>query len=309
MSKKVWVKLWKADLLSSLNYQGLSISGKGIYNILMTLCRDDEYSGQLCYPNGNPMTIDQIIDCMNPRKGDRTDRIKESINQMFDVGLLFINDQKCIEIRNYAKKTRQGSQEVGNPPLDNQGVITKSQFSAKTHSDTDSDTDSDKEHTPPIPQGEVSVLEIIKDITATKTITTPKDRIALDLAQQFIAKSPGVPLGTVKEKIKPYLGEGISAMAIQRFINDNSYCTPTMEIWTLLKAAKEWYYKNRQEINEQARKDKERKEWCPDCEGTGCDYSKLIMIDTVKGKVKSYGKCEKCKGAGKLALKLVKEKL
>lgn len=103
---KPWVAFWKADLLSSINYRSLSVYERGIYNILFTLCRDDEYIGQLCYPNGNPMTLDQVIDSMDLKRGDRRDRIKEAIGVMLGNGLVFWNDKNRLEIRKYAEKTQ-----------------------------------------------------------------------------------------------------------------------------------------------------------------------------------------------------------
>ena len=105
MPNKPWVAFWKQDLLSSLNYQSLSVFGKGIYGVLFTLCRDDEYCGQFCYPNGMPLTIDEIIDAMGIKQGDRRDRIKENIEDQIKRGLLFWNVDKRLEMRKYADKT------------------------------------------------------------------------------------------------------------------------------------------------------------------------------------------------------------
>ena len=94
-----WIKLWKNDLLSSMNYQNLSLYDKGIYNQLILLCRDDEYAGQFCYPNGNANTIDEIIRAMHPAERERTDLAKNAIENFVKVGLLFWNDDILINLK------------------------------------------------------------------------------------------------------------------------------------------------------------------------------------------------------------------
>jgi hypothetical protein len=89
------------------------------------------------------MTIQDIIDALEAKPGERTDRIKEAIDVMTKKGLFFVNGRGALEIRKYAEKTGQvdtrlpqgeqevgtrlstGSQQVVKPDIDNKGVITQ----------------------------------------------------------------------------------------------------------------------------------------------------------------------------------------
>ncbi|MDI6788876.1 MAG: hypothetical protein QME51_10935 [Planctomycetota bacterium] len=140
-----WIKLWKNDLLSSLNYQTLSISEKGIYNTLLLLCRDEDYAGQFCWPNGNPLSISEIIMAMGPKEHDRTDRIKVAIDNMIRKGLLFKNKRECIEIRKYAQKTGQTAEQLRDScqPVPDQSKKKQAQKNTSLHTEEESDTDAD----------------------------------------------------------------------------------------------------------------------------------------------------------------------
>ena len=107
-----WVKLWKQDLWGSNNFQRLSVFEKGIYSLLLTLCRDDEHIGKLCWPNGSAMETTDIVACMLPSMGDRTDRIVAAMKKIEGVGMLFRDESGILTIRKYREKTLGGSGNV-----------------------------------------------------------------------------------------------------------------------------------------------------------------------------------------------------
>jgi len=145
-----WIKLWKNDLLSSLNYQTLSVYEKGIYNQLLLLCRDEEYAGQFCWPNGKPLTLDEIVRGMHPKERERTDLIYQAINTLLDKGLIFWNKRKVLEIRKYAEKTEQEEQvkqcsTTGQPLVNHCNLqVSKNKRVKKSLSEAETDKDNKK---------------------------------------------------------------------------------------------------------------------------------------------------------------------
>lgn len=87
-----WRPLWQNDLWSSLNFRSLPIPEKGIYNLIWSLCRDGKYAGCLCFPNGIPMKIEELISAMCPQERDRTDRIRQHIREIIRTGMLYLQN-------------------------------------------------------------------------------------------------------------------------------------------------------------------------------------------------------------------------
>lgn len=195
---KPWIKLWKNDLLSSMNYQNLSIYEKGIYNQLLLLCRDDDYAGQFCYPNGNPNTIDDIIRAMHPAERERTDLAKNSIDNFIKVGLLFWNNDKRLEIRKYAVKTGQVNCATTGQPLES--ISDEEIKTCKSSSESDTESYSDKEaDNPPTP-------------------LSAEDEILNRLIKAQHKYCPADTLGHIRDTFQSAINAGIKAKDIEMAI-------------------------------------------------------------------------------------------
>ena len=109
---KPWIKLWTDDLWASYNFQSLTVYQKGIYCLLLSRCRKHDYPGQFCFPNGNPMKLDDIIDQLLPQQGDRRDRVKEAVDQLILKGMLLWNAGLVLEVRKFAEKSQKKTTDV-----------------------------------------------------------------------------------------------------------------------------------------------------------------------------------------------------
>ncbi len=187
-----WVPVWKKDLLTSDNFNIANSFQRGVYLQLFLHCRDNDYPGQFCFPDGKPMTIDQIVDTLNLKKGDRRDRIKEAIAVLIGYTLLFWNKHKRLELRKYALKSAQGSHEVdtrlaqgspyvGTSDLDNKGVASSGK---PIREEKEQDKDESKK--------EISLVPM--DATY---------QIALDIALKVNAKHPDRPTDWM---VKTFIG-------------------------------------------------------------------------------------------------------
>ena len=101
-----WIRLWKSDLNGSRNFNSLTVYERGIYLQLYLICLDDKYSGVLCKKDGTPFTIDEIVQQLNPKRGDRKKYIREAIIKLISAALLKVHKNYSIEIVNYRIKTQ-----------------------------------------------------------------------------------------------------------------------------------------------------------------------------------------------------------
>jgi hypothetical protein len=95
-----WVKSWKNDLLSSLNFQQLNAGQKGFYSLLRDYVRDDEWCGGLCYPNGNPIMPRNFAKII---KG-KPYLVAQYFDSLKEVGMVYTDKNGILCLRKYATK-------------------------------------------------------------------------------------------------------------------------------------------------------------------------------------------------------------
>ena len=88
-----WIKFYPDRILGSMNFKRCDIREQSLYlAIFIRVRRDGDYCGKLCYPEGVPITFDDLINDMNPKERERIDLWKLALKGIIDKTLIYLED-------------------------------------------------------------------------------------------------------------------------------------------------------------------------------------------------------------------------